>query len=58
MFSDADKDELIRRRPETNRVDLDSGSHDAHLDAFDEWIHVLRRWLPCERRSASRASER
>lgn len=30
MFSDADKDELIRRRPETNRVDLDGGSHDAH----------------------------
>ena len=58
MFSDADKDELIRRRPETNRVDLDSGSHDAHLDAFDEWIHVLRRWLPCERSSASPASER
>ncbi|HIY67559.1 MAG TPA: alpha/beta hydrolase [Candidatus Agrococcus pullicola] len=45
MFSDADKDELIRRRPETIRIDLDGGSHDAHLDAFEEWSEVLRRWL-------------
>lgn len=58
MFSDADKDELIRRRPETHRVDLVGGSHDAHLDAFDEWIRVLRRWLSCEQTSASRASDR
>lgn len=45
MFSDADKDELIRRRPATDRIDLSVGSHDAHLDAFDEWISALRRWL-------------
>lgn len=45
MFSDADKDELIRRRPETDRVDLAGGSHDAHLDDFDEWIDVLCLWL-------------
>lgn len=45
MFSPAAKDELIRRRPETARVDLAGGSHDAHLDAFDEWISVLRHWL-------------
>ena len=45
MFSDADKDELVRRRPETARIDLSGGSHDAHLDAFDEWIEVLHRWL-------------
>lgn len=45
MFSDADKDELIRRRPATDRMDMSAGSHDAHLDAFDEWIDVLRRWL-------------
>lgn len=45
MFSDADKDELIRRRPETDRINLTGGSHDAHLDARDEWIDVLRRWL-------------
>lgn len=45
MFSDADKDELIRCRPATARIDLPVGSHDAHLDAFDEWISALRRWL-------------
>lgn len=45
MFSNADKDELIRRRPASGRVDLSVGGHDAHFDAFDEWISALRRWL-------------
>ena len=42
MFTETDKHELIRRRPTTHRVDLSTGSHDAHLDAFDEWIGTLR----------------
>ncbi|WP_232820258.1 alpha/beta fold hydrolase [Brachybacterium sp. YJGR34] len=45
MFSDAEKDELMRRRPGADRTDLPAGSHDAHLDAPDEWIGALRRWL-------------
>ncbi|MDS2173829.1 alpha/beta hydrolase [Nesterenkonia sp. CL21] len=45
MFSNAERDELVRRRPGTHRVDLSAGSHDAHLDAFDEWIGALRGWL-------------
>lgn len=45
MFSDADKEELIRRRPSTQRIDLAAGSHDAHLDAFGEWIDALCGWL-------------
>lgn len=45
MFSDAQKDELIRQRPQTDRIDLDQGGHDAHLDATDQWFEVLRRWL-------------
>lgn len=45
MFSTEDKDELIRRRPATQRVNLAGGSHDAHLDAFNEWVDVLRPWL-------------
>ncbi|GAA2529050.1 alpha/beta hydrolase [Microbacterium mitrae] len=49
MFTAEAKDELIRRRPETQRVDLAAGSHDAHLDAFDEWVDVLRRWLATPR---------
>ena len=58
MFRDTDKDELIRRRPETDRIDLAGGSHDAHLDAFDEWIDVLRHWLSREQASRSRTSGR
>jgi len=45
MFTDADKGELIRRRPSTDRIDLAAGSHDAHLDASDLWISALRGWL-------------
>lgn len=45
MFSEAERAELIRRRPSSERIDLAAGSHDAHLDAFDEWIGALREWL-------------
>lgn len=45
MFTEAQKDELIKRRPSTHRADLVSGSHDAHLDAFGEWIDATRQWL-------------
>lgn len=41
MFSEQDKDELVRRRLSTTRIDLRGGSHDAHLDAFDEWADIL-----------------
>lgn len=58
MFSDADKDELVRRRPETERVDLADGSHDAHLDAFDEWTDVLHHWLSRDQTGPLRPSGR
>jgi len=45
MFTPEQKDELMRRRPETIRADISSASHDAHLDAFDEWVAVLREHL-------------
>lgn len=45
MFSGEDKDELIRRRPQTDRIDLGAGSHDAHLDAFEAWVEALQAWL-------------
>ncbi|MET9276028.1 alpha/beta hydrolase [Kribbella sp. NPDC003557] len=45
MFTAEQKDELIRRRPATRRADIPSASHDAHLDAFGEWIEVLREYL-------------
>lgn len=58
MFGNDDKDELVRRRPQTDRIDLDGGSHDAHLDAFDEWIDVLSRWLSRESINVTHASGR
>lgn len=45
MFENDERDALIRRRSQTDRIGLDGGSHDAHLDAFDMWIDVLKRWL-------------
>lgn len=45
MFSPEKKDELFRRRPATRRGDIAGGSHDAHLDRFDEWISLLRAFL-------------
>lgn len=45
MFSAEQRDELIRRCPASERADLGTGSHDAHLDAFEEWIRVARGWL-------------
>lgn len=54
MFSNAEKDELIRRGPSAVRIDLAGGSHDAHVDAFDEWIGVLRDWLSTSASSATR----
>jgi pimeloyl-ACP methyl ester carboxylesterase len=45
MFTAEQKDELIRRRPSTRRVDIPHGSHDAHLDTFETWIRVLRDYL-------------
>ncbi|HWD01259.1 MAG TPA: hypothetical protein VG674_02180 [Amycolatopsis sp.] len=56
MFSDANKDELIRRRPGTGRIDPAAGSHDARLNAVDEWIDVLRRWLSRDQAFVSRSS--
>lgn len=50
MFDDAAKDELIRRRPATDRIDLSTGSHDAHLDAFDEWVGAVKGWLVADGR--------
>ena len=47
IFTPEDRDELIRRRPGTRRVDIAGASHDAHLDAFETWIDTLRRFL-CE----------
>ncbi|MBP2351523.1 pimeloyl-ACP methyl ester carboxylesterase [Kribbella aluminosa] len=51
MFTPEQQDELIRRRPHTARAVIAGGSHDAHLDAFDGWVDVLRSYLRAGRTS-------
>lgn len=45
MFTEKQKDQFIKRGRNVSRVDLAGGSHDAHLDAFDQWIYALRVFL-------------
>lgn len=45
MFSEEQKSEFVSRGGNVQRVDLSSASHDAHLDAFDQWIEALRRFI-------------
>ncbi len=45
MFSEDQKAEFVQRGVNVQRVDLAHASHDAHLDAFDQWIAVLREFL-------------
>lgn len=45
MFTEEQRSELIQRRPDTARADIVGASHDAHLDAFDDWVRILRSCL-------------
>ncbi|WP_258376421.1 alpha/beta fold hydrolase [Curtobacterium sp. MCBD17_028] len=45
MFSEADKSEFVRRGRNVQRVDLGNASHDAHLDAFDQWISAIHPFI-------------
>ncbi|WFR67997.1 alpha/beta hydrolase [Curtobacterium flaccumfaciens] len=45
MFSEEEKTEFVRRGASVSRVDLVGASHDAHLDAFEQWSAVLRDFL-------------
>jgi len=42
MFSEEQKTKFVRRGHAVRRVDLTAASHDAHLDAFDQWLDALR----------------
>ncbi|WP_130177184.1 alpha/beta fold hydrolase [Cryobacterium sp. SO1] len=42
MFTDEQKSTFVSRGANVLRVDLADASHDAHLDAFDQWIVALR----------------
>ncbi|MCU1522567.1 MAG: Alpha/beta hydrolase [Arthrobacter sp.] len=45
MFSVDEKSAFVERGRDVRRVDLTGASHDGHLDAFDEWVAVLRQFL-------------
>lgn len=41
MFTEEQKDRFVERGSDVTRVDLAAGSHDAHLDAFEQWTTAL-----------------
>lgn len=45
MFTEDQKAEFVRRGKNAQRVDLTGATHDAHLDAFEQWSTVLREFL-------------
>ena len=45
MFTSGEKSEFVRRGNKVIRLDLAGASHDAHLDAFEDWITALRSFL-------------
>ena len=45
MFDEEQKARFVARGRDVRRVDLPGASHDAHLDAFEQWIDVLGRFL-------------
>lgn len=45
MFTEEQKSEFVRRGANATRADLAGASHDAHLDAFEQWAAVLRDFL-------------
>ena len=45
MFTEEQMDRFVERGSDVTRVDLAKGSHDAHLDAFEQWITALSSFL-------------
>lgn len=45
MFGEEQKAEFVRRGNDVSRVDLVGASHDAHLDAFEQWVAALRTFV-------------
>ena len=45
MFTSQQQDEMLRRRPGTEHALLPDAGHDAHLEAHEGWIRVLRAFL-------------
>lgn len=45
MFSEEQKARFVERGNDVTRIDLAGGSHDAHLDAFEQWTEALTAFL-------------
>jgi pimeloyl-ACP methyl ester carboxylesterase len=45
MFTEEQKTQFVERGNDVTRIDLAGGSHDAHLDAFEQWIEALTGFL-------------
>jgi len=45
MFTEEQKTRFVDRRSGISRVDLFGASHDAHLDAHEQWIEALRKFI-------------
>lgn len=45
MFTEEQKAQFVDRGNDVTRIDLSAGSHDAHLDAFEQWIEALSGFL-------------
>ena len=45
MFTDEQKTRFAERGVNALRVDIPGASHDAHLDAFDQWIRLLKSFI-------------
>lgn len=45
MFTEEQKAQFVERGNDVTRFDLAGGSHDAHLDAFEQWIGALTGFL-------------
>ncbi|ACL41204.1 alpha/beta hydrolase fold protein [Pseudarthrobacter chlorophenolicus A6] len=48
MFTPGAKDAFVGQGHRVSRVDLPEASHDAHLDAFEDWVGALRGFLDRE----------
>lgn len=45
MFTEEQKARFVERGSNVTRIDIAGASHDAHLDAFEQWINALTKFL-------------
>ena len=57
MFTEGQKAEFVARGKNAKRADLAGATHDAHLDAFDQWCAALRGFLIARRGIPLRACD-